>query len=269
LDRESQFLLKSVISGDYSPEDLIFRIILFRHFNSGKTWNLILDNFGNIDLSIDFKELAKFLDNSDWDVYNKAYMLTSRFTTGKIYNKFYKFRKYWAYFEIFKCEIIPFLDEILCINSLEGLYRRFIEVTGFGPFVSYQIAIDLNYSNLFNFGENDFVEPGIGSKRGIDRCFDNVNSYKEVIEFVTFNYHDLVDKFSNYYNIDLKARLIPNRELTFIDIQNCFCEVGKYIKTISPDKNKAGEKRMSHKFYPKYEKIDYVFPDKWQIGSLK
>jgi hypothetical protein len=28
LDRESQFLLKSVISGDYSPEDLIFRIIL-------------------------------------------------------------------------------------------------------------------------------------------------------------------------------------------------------------------------------------------------
>lgn len=63
LDRVSQFLLKSVIYNgvEYSKEDMIFRIILFKIFNKEDTWNylmeklkdIVLDNF-SFESTIDY-----------------------------------------------------------------------------------------------------------------------------------------------------------------------------------------------------------------------
>ena len=51
-DRVSQYLLKNVIYNgkSYSDEDMLFRILLFKLFNKESTWELLLNNFEDINL---------------------------------------------------------------------------------------------------------------------------------------------------------------------------------------------------------------------------
>ena len=51
-DRVSQYLLKNVIYNEniYEDEDMLFRIILFKLFNKEATWELLVNEFGNITL---------------------------------------------------------------------------------------------------------------------------------------------------------------------------------------------------------------------------
>ncbi|HET9895885.1 MAG TPA: nucleotide kinase domain-containing protein [Streptosporangiaceae bacterium] len=46
-----------------------------------------------------------------------------------------------------------------------------------GDFMSCQTSIDLNYSALIDFSENDFTQAGPGALRGIRRCFDDLGDY--------------------------------------------------------------------------------------------
>lgn len=52
LDRVSQFLLKNVIYNgvEYSKEDIIFRIVLFKIFNKEDTWNYLVEELKDIVL---------------------------------------------------------------------------------------------------------------------------------------------------------------------------------------------------------------------------
>src|ERR1700681_2171741 len=48
-DRVSQYLIQNVIySGDQSPEEVVFRTILFKLFNKVETWELLTSHFGSI-----------------------------------------------------------------------------------------------------------------------------------------------------------------------------------------------------------------------------
>ena len=51
-DRVSQYLLKNVIYNEniYEDEDMLFRIILFKLFNKEATWELLVNEFGDITL---------------------------------------------------------------------------------------------------------------------------------------------------------------------------------------------------------------------------
>ena len=61
-DRVSQYLLKNVIYNgkNYFDEDMLFRILLFKLFNKESTWELLLNNFGDITLkTFNIKEYSK------------------------------------------------------------------------------------------------------------------------------------------------------------------------------------------------------------------
>lgn len=273
-DRESQFLISNVIynergiNNDYDSEDIFWRILLFRHFNKTETWKLLEDKFGDITLDVKFDDIIKFLDENK-DVYNKAYMLTSSFTR-KSYSEYAGMNKYHAYFEIFRREIFNngYIYEILSAKSLEDLYNKLRKITAFGEFISMQLAIDLNYSLLFNFDENDFIKAGLGAIRGIERTFKigGKPNYEEIIKWVHDNLDNLFEEYKEYGFV---FEPIPNRKPTLIDLQNCFCETGKYLKTLSPNKDKDGEYHMSHKYYNKNKpSIEYAFPSKWQIPNI-
>lgn len=48
-----------------------------------------------------------------------------------------------------------------CRNMAEA-YSLLRTAPSIGPFLAYQYAIDLNYSNVTNFSESDFVAAGPG-----------------------------------------------------------------------------------------------------------
>lgn len=280
LDRVSQYLIKEVIYNgkQYSRESMFIRILLFKHFNSIETWELLMKKYGDIDENISFKDMGKFLGDAidaGMKIYSNAYMVTgaimkkgsSSYTKYNLESSVYKHE---AYFRIFEKLLIEdgFMYEILDSKSMEELYGKLCKIPAFGDFISMQYCIDFNYSELFDFDENDFIVQGPGAERGIDRCFDFVGKpdYPAVIEWVTNNLDDLLIKYSEMYpGVGLNFIPLPNRKPTLIDIQNCFCETDKYMRGLGIKQDGINGKRIKNVFIQNNNKIDFKFPKKWGV----
>ena len=66
-DRVCQYLLKNVIYNgkNYSDEDMLFRILLFKLFNKESTWELLLNNFEDITLkTFDMNDYSNVLEKA-------------------------------------------------------------------------------------------------------------------------------------------------------------------------------------------------------------
>ena len=81
-DRVSQYLIKNVIyHKGYSEEDTVFRILLFKTFNSIETWEKLERNLGNLNYrNFDINRYGKVL-NDYYDkgetLYSGAYIMAS------------------------------------------------------------------------------------------------------------------------------------------------------------------------------------------------
>jgi len=123
------------------------------------------------------------------------------------------------------------LKRISNSKSLEEVFRILNECSFLGPFLSYQYAIDFNYSPVIDFDENSFVKAGIGSIRGIKKCFEDLgnSSFEDAIRFTQDNF----EKYQQMFGFMVFKPLF-NRNPTLIDLQNCFCETDKYLRVKMP-----------------------------------
>jgi len=78
---------------------------------------------------------------------------------------------------------------------MEEVFLILKELPMIGNFLAYQYTIDLNYSKIINFSENDFVIAGPGAIRGIVKTFDNYNNYEDVIKYIHKNFNKLIKKY--------------------------------------------------------------------------
>jgi len=81
-DRVSQYLIKRVIyAGDQTPDELIFRILVFKMFNRIETWELLEESLGGISLAAyDFDRYDSVLTNAMAEgarIYSAAYIMPS------------------------------------------------------------------------------------------------------------------------------------------------------------------------------------------------
>ena len=140
-DRVSQYLLKKVIYNEkkYNDEDMIFRILLFKLFNKESTWDLLINEFGDVTLkNFDIQRYSKVLEkaiSSDTKIYNDAYISCATKAFGydrkhdnhlallnKIFNieeKFQNIRFNYDYsgFRVRMTNGIPYMD--IGLNKLE------------------------------------------------------------------------------------------------------------------------------------------------------
>jgi len=263
LDRVSQFLIREVIYKEgYSEEDIIFRILFFKLFNKIETWKYFEEQYGRIDLNILYSKWNEFdehviqLLSQKFPLFSNAYVLSTAVKDEKYHHR--------KYFLSYKEHIFDKFQDFKKCSSLEELFNKFISVPYIGNFLAMQFAIDCNYSEVFNFDENEFIVPGPGAIRGIDRCFEGqkkIQDYVEIIKWVGENLNILLEEKG--YNV----KFLPNRKPTLIDSQNCFCEVSKYLRAV-PDMNigSSGEKRIKQKFKESHNTIKYVFPSKWDVN---
>jgi hypothetical protein len=129
-----------------------------------------------------------------------------------------------------------------------------------GNFMSYQIAIDLNYSDIINFSENDFTQPGPGALRGMHKVFESFGDYSpaEVINYMVENQE------KEFSRLSLPFRGLFGRPLHAIDCQGLFCEVDKYCRVAVPELAST-RKRIKTRYESKLEEIDLYFPPKWNL----
>lgn len=259
-DRVSQFLIKNVIySKEFSEIDTLFRVFFFRLLNKIETWQTLESEIGPVSLkNFSFSLYSKTLEKikKENPIYGNAFILCANKAFG--YGK--KHENHLALLEyVFKDKIAK---EILRSDSLEKLFNNLKSLPLIGNFMAYQIAIDFNYSEIFNFSENDFAIAGPGAERGIKKCFIDTEGKKSdyVISFMVENQE------KEFERLGLNFRNLWGRPMQAIDCQGWFCETDKYSRVKFPEL-KSNRVKIKAVYKQKKDKIKYFYPPKWGINN--
>jgi hypothetical protein len=265
-DRVSQYLIRNVIYNscyEQYAEEIFFRIILFKLFNKIETWELFVNEFGiPAYRDYSFKQYDRILSqaiNSGKRIFSAAYIMPSG---NKLFGHPQKHRNCLKVLEMMMNEEVPLrITEKKRMQDTFDLLKSYPMI---GDFLAYQFATDINYSELTNFSEKDFVVAGPGAKSGIHKCFKDSGGLndEEIIRVMT----DRQEK--EFERLGLEFKSLWGRELQFIDCQNIFCEVDKYARLAHPEFNQKGERtRIKQLFRPNMDAIDFWFPPKWNINE--
>ena len=264
-DRVSQFLIKDVIyEGDQSPEEVFFRTILFKLFNKIETWEMLQDRISTISYAeYSFQQYDDVLTAalaSGVRIYSAAYMMPSGRTS---FGHALKHRNHLLLLEQMMVDEVP--RRIEGASSMAQSFEILRSYPTIGNFLAYQFATDLNYGDLIDFSEMEFVVPGPGALDGIRKCFSDLGGLDEadVIKAVT------EDQEREFERLGLKFRTLGGRQLQLIDCQNLFCEVSKYARVKHPEvQGRSKRTRIKQKYRPSKDPISYWYPPKWGINHL-
>ena len=263
-DRVSQYLIKNVIyKGSQNVEEVFFRTLLFKIFNKIKTWETLVEKTGEVKWSgFNIDKCSKMLDSEmrkKTSIYSAAYIIPSP-NLGKK-------RKHQNHLYLLKRMMKEFVPQkIEKAKSLEGVYNILRSYPSLGNFLAFQFAIDLNYSNIIDFSEMDFVVAGPGAKNGIMKCFlpGHGLSAEEIIRIVAENSE------SEFKKRGLKFKKLWGRSLQLIDCQNLFCEVDKYSRIAHPEfLGKTKRVRIKQKYTKSLGAIPQWYPPKWNLQIPK
>jgi hypothetical protein len=133
-----------------------------------------------------------------------------------------------------------------------------------GDFLAYQFITDINYSEITDFSEMDFVVPGPGARDGLRKCFADPGGLNEpeLIRLMA----DLQEQEFERFGLDFQS--LWGRRLQLIDCQNLFCEVDKYARVAHPQiAGRTGRTRIKQKFDPTLSPIELFYPPKWKLNE--
>jgi hypothetical protein len=262
-DRTTQFLITDVIyDAARDPDETFFRIILFKLFNSISTWQYLQSHLGSIswrefDIEIYASMLSSHL-KAGCPIYSPAYIMPP---APKGYGSFPNKHLFHLHL-IWQMMQYGLPWRVQSAKSMREVFETLRSQPGIGDFLAYQFAIDLNYSTLTSFSENDFVVPGPGASRGIAKCFSDLGGMDEshVIRVLVANQH------REFARCGLTFITLGKRDLHLIDCQNLFCEVDKYTRVSHPESRRRGQPtRIKRRFVPGGELPAPRFPPKWGL----
>jgi hypothetical protein len=260
-DRVSQYLIRNVIyaPGARSDEDQLLRIVAFRLFSRPATWELLTDAFGDVTV-------GTFHPGRYGDVLDDAFTQGRKLYTGAFIlcaNRAYGFeRKHRNHLALIDAMMhngaLP--RAVASADSLRNLYEALSAYPLIGPFMAYQLAVDINYSPLCDFSENEWSVAGPGARRGIAKCFVDTGGWDDarIIRWMTARQHD------EFARLGLLFRPLHGRPLQAIDIQNLFCELDKYARVRFPEL-RSNRTRIKARFVPTGPLPSPFYPPKWGL----
>jgi hypothetical protein len=261
-DRVSQYLIRRVIYRDDLPanaQEVVFRVLLFKLFNKIATWEYLQAKFGAITLR-DFRprdyEVALSSLKRDGSIYSGAYIIPSPVLGFKA-----KHQNHLMLLDRMFSERIG--DRIANAHSLEEVYQLLRGYPGIGPFLAFQFAIDINYSEVIAFDESDFVVAGPGALSGIQKCFgDTTIPASDLIRIVAD------EQAKQFDRLNLSFGGLWGRPLQLIDCQNLFCETDKYSRVMFPSViGRGGRRKIKRRLSPLATLPVPWYPPKWRIND--
>lgn len=263
-DRVSQYMIRDVCYHNEacSPQDRLFQIAAFRTFSKAATWRTAREVLGHHPTLDDlgsgaFTRALEEAKRVNGGLYTSAFILcaTDAYNQGL---------KHLNHVELFRHMFLAgdLGGKLLRAGSLREVYDLLHGYPLMGDFMSYQTAIDLNYSALLSFSENDFTQPGPGSLRGIRKCFEDLGDFTP-IEVI----HWMVDhQAEEFARLGLPFDGLWGRPLHAIDCQGLFCETDKYCRVKVPELASA-RKQIKTRYAPTPEPLSLFFPPKWGINE--
>jgi hypothetical protein len=263
-DRISQYLISQVIyapeAADLPAEDVFLRIILFRLFSRERTWEALEEATGGVRrAALDPERLSRLLDalRDDGPIYTAAFILCAHDAYG------YRV-KHRNHLELVARMFSPGAlgADLAAASSLRDVYEALCAWPMIGPFMGYQLAVDLNYSDRLEFDENDFTVPGPGAMRGLRKVFADFGDRtpKQLIM-------EMVDGQDEHFNrLGLSWSGLLGRPLHAIDCQGLFCETDKYARAAFPEL-KSNRVRIKQEFRADPAPLKLFYPPKWGIND--
>ena len=265
-DRVSQYLIRNVIYRSDLPDDpgeVCFRILLFKLFNKIETWELLEKSIGALTFeSYSYRRydqiLGKALERGD-RIYSAAYIMPPG---GTAFGRTAKHQNHLCLLEKMMADELP--SKLAGMNKMQQGFELLLSYPTIGPFLAYQFITDINYSEVTNFSEMEFVMPGPGALDGIRKCFSSLGGLNEP-EIIRLMADIQSDEFAR---LGLQFRSLFGRSLQLIDCQNLFCEVDKYARVAHPEfSGLTGRSRIKQKFAPISKPIEFWYPPKWGIND--
>ena len=264
-DRVSQYLIRNVVyEGTQSPEEVFFRTILFKLFNKIETWELLKAAIGEVEYSsYSFDAYDRVLSqelSARRAIYSAAYIMPS---AGRVFGYPKKHRNHLKLIERMMEDELP--ERVAAAGSMRDAFGLLRSYPSIGDFLAYQFVTDLNYSEVTNFSEMEFVVPGPGALDGIHKCFSDLGGLTEadLIRIVTERQEH------EFGRLGLRFRDLWGRRLQLIDCQNLFCEVSKYARMKHPEIGGLSKRtRIKQHYRPTVDPISYWYPPKWGINEL-
>jgi len=262
-DRVSQYMIRDVAyaADAGSTDDLIFQIIAFRTFSKVATWESLRSQFGEAPKlmhlrSSGFEAALGQAKSENGGLYTGAFILCANKAFG--YDE--KHRNHIALFRHMFFEH-NLATRIRSANSLQAVVQLLQSFPLMGPFMAYQIAIDLNYSEVLNFSENDYTQAGPGALRGLKKAFVTLGDYSpsESIQW-------MVDRQAyEFARLGLTFKGLFGRWLHAIDCQGLFCELDKYCREATPHLT-SNRSRIKARFSPSPNPMALYLPAKWGLS---
>ncbi|MBT7702482.1 MAG: hypothetical protein HN700_19505, partial [Verrucomicrobia bacterium] len=155
-------------------------------------------------------------------------------------------------------------QQISACPTMSQLYDVLLSYPLIGKFLAYQFATDVNYGDITDFSEREFVVAGPGARDGVTKCFTDRGRYtdEDVIRYM------MDSQESEFNRLGLEFRNLFGRSLQLIDCQNLFCEVGKYARVSHPHiSDGSGRGRIKQVFRFGGPLPAPCFPDKWGLAT--
>jgi hypothetical protein len=266
-DRVSQYLIRRVIYRDDlpgSPEEVFFRVILFKLFNKIETWEALEQAVGPLtaaDYAVErYSTVLAAIKRLGQPIYSAAYIMPpgERPSSGSAV----KHESHLRLLERMLADALP-----ARIASAPSMQHGFELLRGYpmiGDFLAYQFITDLAYSEIASFSEMEFVVPGPGARDGIQKCFPDRDRLSEQ-DIIRLTAERQEQEFARR---GLAFRSLFGRPLQFIDCQNLFCEIAKYARVAHPEiAGRLSRMRIKQKYRPLHSPIRYWYPPKWGINA--
>ena len=237
--------------------------MLFKVFNKIETWELLEQSFGAITLrDYRFERYDKVLSNAmraGKRIYSAAYIMPPG---GSAFGHTAKHQNHLRLVERMMADGLPL--QLSALKTMQSAFELLRSYPTLGDFLAYQFVTDLNYSEVTNFTETEFVVPGPGARDGLRKCFiDSAGlNEAELIRLVA----DIQEQ--EFERLGLEYKSLWGRRLQLIDCQNLFCEVDKYARVAHPDvPGISGRTRIKQKFRTTGPLPSPWFPPKWGLNE--
>ena len=264
-DRVSQFLIREVIynsSHSTAPDEIIFRVLLFKLFNKISTWRWLEHEVGTPTWqSFDFSRYDEALTRASAEgrkVYSAAYIVPP----VSLDDSGVKHRGHLRLIEHIFSD--GFSAKLRATATLREVFELLKEYPSLGDFLAFQFAIDLNYTDLVAHDEGAFVVAGPGARDGLAKTFPDAALYDPV---------DLIRLMADrqeaeFERLHLPFRDLHGRRLQLIDCQNLFCEISKYTRVSNPEiAGLSGRTRIKQMFRSEGALAAPWYPPKWGING--
>jgi hypothetical protein len=265
-DRVSQYLIRHVIyRADLpnTPREVFFRILIFKLFNKIATWELLERSLGPITFEgYRFAPYDEILSRAMRDgrrIYSAAYIMPPG---SSAFGRSAKHQNHLLLLERMMEDRLP--ERLAQTRTMQEGFEKLRAYPTIGDFLAYQFITDINYSEITDFNEMDFVVPGPGARDGLRKCFVDPGGLNEpeLIRLMA----DLQEQEFDRLGLDFQS--LWGRRLQLIDCQNLFCEVDKYARVAHPHiAGLTGRTRIKQKFEPILIPIEFFYPPKWNLNE--